>query len=93
MPGNFEELLSIRGAGPASVRALALMSEIIYGERASFRDPARYSFAHGGKDGYPYPVNREHYDMSIRFLKNCLSRSKAAGNEKMKAFKRLSQIT
>ena len=57
-PQNFENLLSLRGVGPSAVRALALVSEVVYGRPASMRDPARFSFAHGGKDGHPYPVNR-----------------------------------
>ncbi len=58
-PGNFESLLAQTSVGPATLRALALVSEIIYGAKPSYKDPVRYSFAHGGKDGYPYPVDQE----------------------------------
>ena len=54
-PKNFEELLGIKGVGPKSLRALSLISELIYGVKPSFKDPTRFSFAHGGKDGHPYP--------------------------------------
>jgi hypothetical protein len=67
-PDNFEKLISIQGVGPKTIRALALVGELLYGETPSFRDPARYSFAHGGKDGYPFPVNKKTYNNSITFL-------------------------
>jgi hypothetical protein len=67
-PRNYEELLSIQGVGGATVRALSLIAELIYGARASWNDPVKYSFAHGGKDGVPYPVARKVYDESIRYL-------------------------
>jgi len=63
-PENFEELLGMQGVGPGTIRALSLMSELVYGEKPSFSDPVRFSFAHGGKDGHPYPVNRSVYDGS-----------------------------
>jgi hypothetical protein len=91
-PGNFEELLGVQGVGPGTIRALALISEIVYGKKLSFRDPARFSFAHGGKDGHPYPVNRRMYDASIDFLKDAVSAAKIGRSEKIKAFKRLSTI-
>jgi len=56
-PQNYEQLLAVPGVGPKSVRALALVADVVYGSPASMRDPARFSFAHGGKDGHPYPVN------------------------------------
>lgn len=67
-PKNYEELLSIEGVGPKTIRALALVSEIIYGAKPSYQDPARYSFAHGGKDATPYPVDRLTYDKIIKYL-------------------------
>lgn len=88
-PENFEALIATQGVGPKTVRALSLISEIIYGKPASFRDPVRFSFAHGGKDGFPYPVNREQYDLSIEVLKNALNHAKIGNTEKIKAFKRL----
>ena len=72
--------------------ALNLLSELIYGTRASTRDPARYSFAHGGKDGTPYPVDRESYDRSIVILGEVLNKSKVDYYEKKRAFARLSRL-
>ncbi len=88
-PKNFEELLGIEGVGPKTVRALALVSELIYGAKPSFRDPARFSFAHGGKDGYPYPVDREQYDQSIEILSSAIQRAKIGKREKLEGLKRL----
>ena len=89
-PKDFTQLLGMQGVGPKTIRALALISELVYGQKPSFRDPVRFSFAHGGKDGHPYPVNRGVYDSSIQFLKNAVSKAKIGQSEKMKAFKRLS---
>ncbi len=83
VPKNFESLLGVEGVGPKTIRALALISEIIYGKAPSFSDPVRYSFAHGGKDGHPYPVNREVYDHSIEILRNALKQAKVGNSEKM----------
>ncbi len=91
-PGSFEEILTVRGLGPKSLRALNLLSELIYGTRASLRDPVRYSFAHGGKDGHPYPVDRGTYDSSIAFLEELLNKSKIDYSEKRKAFERLARF-
>jgi hypothetical protein len=88
-PADFERMLAMKGVGPKTVRALALVSELIYGEAASRRDPARYSFAHGGKDGHPYPVDRHTYDSSIRFLSDALRQARVDRSEKMEAFRRL----
>ncbi|ODS33602.1 MAG: hypothetical protein SCARUB_01265 [Candidatus Scalindua rubra] len=88
-PENFERLIGIRGVGPKTVRALSLISELIYGHKPSFEDPARYSFAHGGKDGHPYPVDKKNYDTSIEILRNAISQAKMGNREKMEAIKRL----
>jgi hypothetical protein len=88
-PRNFEELLGIRGVGPKSLRALTLISELIYGISPSFKDPTRFSFAHGGKDGHPYPVDREVYDRTIEVLKGAIDKAKVGDREKMEAIKRL----
>lgn len=90
-PESFRDLLRVRGAGPRTFAALALVSEIVYQAPPSFRDPARFSFAHGGKDGHPFPVDRKTYDHSISFLKECLDRAKVNDKEKIDAFRRLSQ--
>lgn len=89
-PHNFEQLLGIRGVGPKTIRALALISELVYGAKPSYADPVRYSFAHGGKDGYPYPVNREQYDKSIEVLRKAVNQAKIGRTEKLEAIRRLS---
>ena len=91
-PKDFEELLGTEGVGAKTIRALALLSELIYGARPSWRDPAKYSFAHGGKDGRPYPVDRVEYDRSIEILRAALSSAKVGRSEKLNAFKRLSSL-
>lgn len=88
-PHNFEELLGIRGVGPKTIRALSLVSEIIYGAKPSYTDPARYSYAHGGKDGIPYPVDRQTYDRSIEILNRAVKKAKMENSEKKQAFKKL----
>jgi hypothetical protein len=90
-PQNYEQLLAIPGVGPKSVRALALVSEVVYGSPASMRDPARFSFAHGGKDGHPYPVNRDVYDQSVNWLKEAVNKARIGHSERLKALKRLSE--
>jgi hypothetical protein len=67
-PENYEALLASEGVGPKTIRALALVSEIIYGAKPSYEDPARYSFAHGGKDATPYPVDCKTYDKTIEIM-------------------------
>ena len=88
-PVGYEKLLAIEGVGPKTMRALALVSEIIYGAKPSYEDPARYSFAHGGKDATPYPVDRETYDKTIAVLGEAVRKTKLSYNEKDKALKRL----
>lgn len=91
-PKNYEDLLTIDGIGPATVRGLALVSEIIYGESASWRDPAKFSFAFGGKDGVPYPVNRKSMDKAHSVLKSAIEQSEVGKKEKIKAIKRLREL-
>lgn len=67
-PANYEKMLATPGVGPKTMRALALVAEVIYGAKPSYQDPARYSFAHGGKDATPYPVDRPTYDKTIAIL-------------------------
>ncbi len=88
-PRNYEELLSIRGIGPATVRGLALASEVIYGEAPSWRDPVKYSFAYGGKDGVPRPVDRRAMDESIHFLRDAIERSRLGNKERLGALRTL----
>jgi hypothetical protein len=81
-PKNFEELVGMKGVGAKSLRALTLISEVAYGIKADWQDPVKYSFAHGGKDGYPYPVDRETYDKSIQFLRKAIERAKLEKSDK-----------
>jgi hypothetical protein len=92
-PKNFEALLSIEGVGAKTLRALALTSELVYGTQASRKDPARYSFAHGGKDGTPYPVDRKTYDKTIEVLRCALNSAKIERTEKVRAFRRLAELS
>jgi hypothetical protein len=88
-PENFETLLGMEGVGARTLRALALTSEIIYGTPASTRDPARFSFAHGGKDGFPYPVHTETYDKTIEVLRAAVNKANIDRSERVRALKRL----
>lgn len=88
-PENFENLLAVQGVGPKTIRALALISELIYAAPASREDPVKFSFAHGGKDGTPYPVDRKTYDNSIEILKYAVEKAKLGDKDKINAIKRL----
>jgi hypothetical protein len=88
-PENFEGILAVAGVGPATVRGLALISELVYGSRPSWRDPVKYSFAFGGKDGVPFPVDRESYDSAIRVLEEAVGRARVGDRERFDALKRL----
>jgi hypothetical protein len=76
--------------GGRTLRALALVSEVIYGTPASTRDPARFAFAHGGKDGTPFPVDRASYDRTIDTLHRAMARARVDRSDKVDALKRLS---
>lgn len=91
-PENFEKLLGLQGVGPKTIRALSLISELIYGVAPSYRDPARYSFAHGGKDGIPYPVDRRTYDQSIEILSKAVNKARLTPGEKKDVFGRLARL-
>jgi hypothetical protein len=88
-PNNYEELLSVKGVGPATVRGLALVSELVYGEAPSWEDPVKFSFAYGGKDGVPYPVDRKAMDESIQILKQSIQEAKIGEKEKLQSLQRL----
>jgi hypothetical protein len=88
-PNNFEELLGIKGVGPKSLRALSLISELIHGIKPSFKDPTRFSFTHGGKDGHPYPVDRKAYDKTIEVLRGAIEKARVGDREKIDAIRRL----
>jgi hypothetical protein len=88
-PRNFEELLSVKGVGPATVRGLALVAELIYGEKPSWEDPVKFSFAYGGKDGVPFPVDRRAMDESIQVLRQAVEAAKVGEKEKLRSLRRL----
>lgn len=90
-PQSYEALLASKGVGPKTIRALSLVSEVIYGAAPSYEDPARYSFALGGKDATPYPVDRPTYDATIETLKQVVVKSKINPYEKDRALRRLTQ--
>ena len=91
-PRNYEELLGFKGVGPATVRGLALVAELIYGEKPSWKDPVKYSFAYGGKDGVPYPVDRKAMNESIKILNQAIQEAKVGEKEKLASLQRLRQF-
>ncbi|HEX2966038.1 MAG TPA: DUF763 domain-containing protein [Syntrophorhabdaceae bacterium] len=91
-PETFKDLIEIKGVGPRTMSALALVSELVYNTPPSFDDPARFSFAHGGKDGYPFPVDKKTYEHSIDFIKSCVDKAKLGDKDKIDAFRRLSRL-
>lgn len=88
-PQDFESLLLTPGLGPRTLQSLALVSEVIYGTPSRFTDPARFSFAHGGKDGHPFPVPLKIYDESIRILCDSIEKSKLGYKDKSDCIRRL----
>ena len=91
-PQDSEQLLGLQGVGAKTIRALSLISELVYGIAPSYQDPARYSFAHGGKDGIPYPVDRKTYDQSIELLSKAIRKTKLGIREKNEAMNRLNRV-
>jgi hypothetical protein len=91
-PKDFEELLLLEGVGPRTMQSLALVSEVIHGTPSRFRDPARFSFAHGGKDGHPFPVPITVYDETISTLENAVQKAKMDNSDKQQAIKKLHEI-
>jgi hypothetical protein len=88
-PKNYEELLAFRGVGPATVRGLALVADVIYGEKPSWKDPVKYSYAYGGKDGVPFPVDREAMDKSIDILRQAVHEARIGDKERIHSLRRL----
>ncbi|MET0394139.1 MAG: DUF763 domain-containing protein [Chitinophagaceae bacterium] len=91
-PESFEELLLLPGVGPRTVQSLALVSEVIHGHPSRFSDPARFSFAHGGKDGHPFPVPTHVYDETIATLQTAVHRAKLGETDKTAAIKKLHEL-
>jgi hypothetical protein len=92
-PKDFEELLLLQGLGPRTLQSLALVSEVIHGTPSRFKDPARFSFAHGGKDGHPFPVPTRVYDETIGTLRNAVEKAKLGNTDKQEAIKALTTIS
>lgn len=92
-PSDFEELLMLEGMGPRTLQSMALVSEVIYGTPSRFSDPARFSFANGGKDGHPFPVPVNVYDETIRVLQKAIDMAKIGNSDKQQAIKSLHQIS
>lgn len=86
---DFESLLLLEGVGPRAIQSLTLVSEIIHGTPSRFTDPARFSFAHGGKDGHPFPVPTKTYDETIHVLRTALEKAKLGNMDKQDAIKNL----
>lgn len=91
-PENYTDLLSVSGVGAKGLRALALVGELTYGAKTSVRDPVSFSFAHGGKDGTPFPVDRSTYDATIESLRTVVNEARLGGTDKRDALKRLARV-
>ncbi|MBN9379372.1 MAG: DUF763 domain-containing protein [Chitinophagaceae bacterium] len=91
-PSDFEELLLLEGVGPRTLQSLALVSEVIHGTPVRFRDPARFAFAHGGKDGHPFPVPIKVYDETIGILQTAVQKAKVGQTDKKEAIRKLSEL-
>lgn len=89
----FTDILLLPGMGPRTMQSLALVSEIVYGKPNRFRDPARFSFAHGGKDGHPFPVPTKIYDNTIKVMERAVSKAKIGEGERLASLKRIHQFT
>jgi hypothetical protein len=90
---DFASLLLVEGLGPRTLQSLALVAEIVHGAPARFSDPARFSFAHGGKDGHPFPVPLKTYDESLGILRSSLEAARLGHAEKVEGFRRLDRLT
>ncbi len=90
---DFASLLLVEGLGPRTLQSLALIAEIVHGAPSRFADPARFSFAHGGKDGHPFPVPLKTYDESLSVLRRALDSAKLGHTEKLDGFRRLDKLT
>jgi hypothetical protein len=88
-PTDFPQLLLVGGVGPRTVQSLAMVAEVVHGAPFRFADPARFSFAHGGKDRHPFPVPLRVYDETIRVLKSAVQQAKLGREEELGAIKRL----
>jgi hypothetical protein len=90
---DFASLLLVEGLGPRTLQSLALIAEVVHGAPSRFSDPARFSFAHGGKDGHPFPVPLRTYDESLGVLRRSLETARLGDTRKVDGFRRLDQLT
>ena len=90
---RFEELLLLKGLGPRTLQSLTLVSEVIYGTPSRFSDPARFAFAHGGKDATPFPVPTKVYDETISTMKSAVEKAKIGHTDKLKAIQKLTEMS
>jgi hypothetical protein len=90
---DFASFLLVEGLGPRTLQSLALIAEVVHGAPSRFADPARFSFAHGGKDGHPFPVPLKTYDESLAVLRSALDAAKLGRTEKVEGFRRLDRLT
>jgi hypothetical protein len=90
---DFAELLLLERLGPRTLQSLALVAEVVHGTPTRFEDPARFSFAHGGKDGHPFPVPLHVYDESLGVLRRALDSARLGDSEKLDGFRRLDAFT
>lgn len=88
-PESYQNLLETPGVGPSTLRALAMVAEVTHGAAPSFQDPVRYTFAHGGKDNYPFPIQRDDLTNSLEVLRTAIAKAKLGENEKLQALKKL----
>ena len=89
---DFAELLLLENLGPRTLQSLALIAEVVHGAPSRFNDPARFSFAHGGKDRHPFPVPLKTYDQSLDFLRTSLDKAKVGDHDKLDGFRRLDRF-
>lgn len=90
---DMESLLLLEGVGPRTLQSLTLVSEVIHGTPSRFSDPARFSFAHGGKDGHPFPVPTSVYDETVEVFDKAIRQARLGDKEKSDALKNLSKIS
>jgi hypothetical protein len=90
---SYQDLLETPGVGPSTLRALAMVAEVTHGALPSFQDPVRYTFAHGGKDNYPFPVQRVDLAHSLEVLRLSITKAKLGKKDKLQALKKLAQVT
>jgi hypothetical protein len=91
-PEDYLSLVQMPGVGPSTLRALAMVSEIVFGAPITYHDPVRYSFAHGGKDGIPFPVNRDDYTSSLQVLEEAVRHAKIQDRTKMDSLRKLALL-